>query len=84
MLLHGVTDVFSCPQVFFFFFLYSDNHIQSLDLILGSLCVQLCVYVHTHGSFIMEHILSGSLSFTDTKIDQRVQPEMDDIHCCPK
>ena len=40
--------------------------------------VEVCVYVHTHGSFIMEHILSGSLSFTDTKIDQRVQPEMDE------
>ena len=50
------------PSLFVFFFLYSDNQIQSLDLILGSLCVQVCMNVHTHGSFMMKHILSGSWS----------------------
>lgn len=32
--------------------------------------MRVCVYVHTHGSFMRGHNVSGSLSFTDIKIDQ--------------
>lgn len=58
-------------------------------------CMCVCAHMNAQGSFmgksitfpllhIRGYIVSGCLSFGDIKIDQWVQPEMDDIQQCQK